>query len=94
MPLWLSVMYPGHQEDAERLMYVVINGVFIACVAPFLDSSSIIPVILLAIAFIVNLYIFGGSALAEPKSWYWVIVSGLYTVSFLILVMIGIRLGL
>jgi hypothetical protein len=87
-------MYPGHQEAANRLMYVVINGIFGGCVTPFLDSPSIIPVILLNIAFIVNLYIFAGNLLAEIKSWFWLIASGLYTVIFLIFVMVGLRFRL
>lgn len=84
-------MYPGHQEDAERLMYVVINGILVACIAPFLDSSSIIPIMLLAVLFIVNLYIFAVNVMVEDRNWYWLVMSGIVAFFFFWLILAGLR---
>ena len=84
-------MYPGHLDDANRLIYAFINGICAACVVRFFASSGIILTILMGIGFIVNLYIFVGKVLAKHKSWGWLFASGLVTAVFFMGVLLGLH---
>jgi hypothetical protein len=85
-------MYPHHLEHSNRLMYVVINVLILSFMLSWAKSGSLIPIIVLGLLFIVNLYIFVISVFVEDRIWDRVIISASFTGLSFMAMLIGFRI--